>query len=144
MCVCVYLRIHNNRPECRHQVESRHWGMRSGHVAVHRGCYHTCWMVRLLRPDSSHLHHSHTHTWKNQSKQVQAAGRIVSKYAEINHIKDNTKTTTAISLWPLYRPTCINRHLQLRTRGFCWCKVLLPACPCWRQPAYVKDNNGTI
>ena len=28
---------------------------------------------------------------------------------------------------------CISQHLQLRTVGFCWCKVLLPACPCWRQ-----------
>jgi len=25
---------------------------------------------------------------------------------------------------------CISQHLQLRTGGFCWCKVLLPACPC--------------
>ena len=27
-------------------------------------------------------------------------------------------------LRPLYRSTCISRHLQLRTGGFCWCKVL--------------------
>jgi len=31
---------------------------------------------------------------------------------------------------------CISQHLQLRTGGFCWCKVLLPACPCWRQPVH--------
>ena len=33
------------------------------------------------------------------------------------------------------RFVCISRHLQLRT-GFCGCNVLLPACPCWRQPAH--------
>jgi len=38
-----------------------------------------------------------------------------------------TRTT---SLWPLYTLTCISQHLQLRTGGFCWSKVLLPACPC--------------
>jgi len=36
----------------------------------------------------------------------------------------------------LYRLSCISKHLQLRTGGFCWCKVLLPTCPCWRQPAH--------
>jgi len=35
-----------------------------------------------------------------------------------------------------YRSICVGRHLQLRTGGFCWCKVLLPTCPCWRQPAH--------
>jgi len=24
----------------------------------------------------------------------------------------------------------------VRTGGFCWCKVLLPACPCWQEPAH--------
>ena len=33
-------------------------------------------------------------------------------------------------------PFCGSRHLQIRTGGFCWCKVLLPACPCWRQPVH--------
>ena len=32
--------------------------------------------------------------------------------------------TTTTVLRPLYRSTCISRHLQLRTGGFCWCKVL--------------------
>jgi len=26
---------------------------------------------------------------------------------------------------------------QLRNEGFCWSKVLLPACPCWRQLAHL-------
>jgi len=30
----------------------------------------------------------------------------------------------------------VRRHHQSRTRGFCWSKILLPACPCWRQLAY--------
>jgi len=38
--------------------------------------------------------------------------------------------------WPLYRTTCISRHSQLRTGGFCWSKVLLPACRCWWQLAH--------
>jgi len=32
------------------------------------------------------------------------------------------------------KSTCVSRHLQLRTGGFCWCKV--PACLFWGQPAY--------
>ena len=36
-------------------------------------------------------------------------------------------------LQPLYRSTCVRRHLQLTAGGFCWCKVLLPACLCWLQ-----------
>ena len=44
--------------------------------------------------------------------------------------------TTATTLWPLYRSVCVSRHLQLRTGGFCWCKVLLPAYPCYQHPAH--------
>ena len=45
-------------------------------------------------------------------------------------------TTTTTVLQPLYTSTCVSRHLQLRTGGFCWCNVLQPACPCWWQPAH--------
>ena len=38
--------------------------------------------------------------------------------------------TTAVVLRPLCRSTCVSRHLQLRTGGFCCCKVVLPMCPC--------------
>jgi len=31
-------------------------------------------------------------------------------------------------LQPLYRSTCLSQHLHIRIGGFCWCKVLLPAC----------------
>ena len=43
---------------------------------------------------------------------------------------------TVIGRWRSHRSICVSRHLQLRTGGFCWCKVLLPTCPCWRQPAH--------
>jgi len=47
-------------------------------------------------------------------------------------------TVTVLQL--LYRSTCVIQHFQLRTRGFCWCKVLLPMCPCrWQQ---VHSNKG--
>ena len=45
-------------------------------------------------------------------------------------------TQPATTLRLLYRSTCVSRHLQLRAEGFCWCKVLLPACPCWQKPAH--------
>ena len=33
-------------------------------------------------------------------------------------------------LQALYGSTCGSWHLLLKMGGFCWCKVLLPACPC--------------
>ena len=43
---------------------------------------------------------------------------------------------------PLYRSTCVSRHLQLRTGGFCWCKVLLLGL----QPAYsyLGEDAGVL
>jgi len=41
-------------------------------------------------------------------------------------------TTGTAAFTPLYI-TCVSQHPQLRTRGFCWSKVLLPTCPCWQQ-----------
>ena len=62
-----------------------------------------------------------------------------SHYITANHwtrqCRYSRMTTTTI-LRPLYRSTCISQHLQLRSGGFCWCKVLLPACPCWQQPVH--------
>jgi len=40
----------------------------------------------------------------------------------------------------VYTSTCVSQHPQLRTGGFCWSKVLLPACPCWRHLAH--SNYG--
>jgi len=47
---------------------------------------------------------------------------------EFNSINRQTATTQP-PLWPWYRLIC-------RTGGFCWCKVLLPACPCWEQAVH--------
>ena len=46
-----------------------------------------------------------------------------------------SKNGTTTILRPLYRSTGVSRHLHLKTGGFCWCRVLQPTCPCWRQPA---------
>ena len=54
------------------------------------------------------------------------------------------KTTTTIVLWPLYTSTCISWHFQLRTGGFCQCKVLLPTCPCWQQPAIIENHYNWL
>jgi len=49
-----------------------------------------------------------------------------SHFCAIQHNNNNNHRFTAI----------IQVNLQLRTRGFCWGKVLLPTCPCWHQPAH--------
>jgi len=46
-----------------------------------------------------------------------------------------TATTTTI-LWPLHRLSCVSWHPQLRTKGSCWSKMLLPAYPYQRQLAH--------
>ena len=43
--------------------------------------------------------------------------------------KADKNYTTAIVLWSLYKSNCVIQHFQLRTRRFCWCKVLLPRMP---------------
>jgi len=42
---------------------------------------------------------------------------------------------------PLYRSSCVSRHLQVRTGGFCWCIVLLPTCHCWHVPLLKLNQN---
>jgi len=44
-------------------------------------------------------------------------------------------------LWPLYRKTCVSRHPQLRTGGFCWSKVLLTICSCWQQLVHLNYGD---
>jgi len=58
----------------------------------------------------------------------------------------SAKTTTTTQQRPLYRSTCVNWHLQLRTGGYCWCNVLIPTCPCWQQPAYLDyaEDAGVL
>jgi len=49
-------------------------------------------------------------------------------------------TTTANVLQPLYTPTCVIWHVQLRTGGFCWCKVLLPALADGSQCIRIREK----
>jgi len=52
-------------------------------------------------------------------------------------------TTTAV-LWSLYRTACVSWQApELRTGGFCWSKILLPACPCWRQLVHSDWGGDT-
>ena len=58
------------------------------------------------------------------------------KHFSNNHvIFNNNNNNTATVLRPLYRSPALASTLQL-TRRFCWCKVLLPEYPCWRQPVH--------
>jgi len=44
-----------------------------------------------------------------------------------NNLSIQTQTSTVLQ--QLYRLTCVSRQLQLRTGGFCWCKVYCPHAP---------------
>ena len=50
-------------------------------------------------------------------------GSQTARYTQ-THMLVYTTTTITTVLRPLYRSTYISRHLQVRTGGFCWCKVL--------------------
>ena len=54
---------------------------------------------------------------------------MIQQTGPLIHLKITSTTTTTV-LRPLYTSNYIGQHLQLRTGGFCWCKVLLPTCPC--------------
>jgi len=49
--------------------------------------------------------------------------------------------TTGTILQLLYRTTCVSRHPYLRTGGFCWSTVLLPACSCWQQVVHSDEGE---
>ena len=53
-----------------------------------------------------------------------------SDHVELFEVMWSITATTTTVLRPLYRSTCISHYLQLRTGRFCWCKILLSACPC--------------
>ena len=59
-------------------------------------------------------------TWR-QKQQASTHVKYVFMLTVFSH--------TAV-LWPLYKSTRVSRHLQLRSGGFCWSKVLLAACLC--------------
>ena len=65
----------------------------------------------------------------NSVKALKAQEQMANSTTILNPAHNATTTTTTV-LWPLYRSTCVSWHLQLRTGGFCQCKVLLPLRPC--------------
>jgi len=78
--------------------------------------------------------------WRDGITSGHPTGRwVITLHGRLHHSKHQQvpyTTTNTIFLRPLYMSACISQHLLLRTGGFCWCKVLLPACPCWRQPVH--------
>jgi len=72
-----------------------------------------------------------TQSFGHRSLQSLPAGE--ARWNSFCEVHTATITTTTI-LWQLCRPTCISRHPQLSTGGFCWSKLLLllllPPCPC--------------
>jgi len=74
----------------------------------------------IIHPQHLHLFHNHC-----TGEPVSSGNPVMNWRILLEH-----RFTTCTVLQPLYRSTCISQHLQLRTGGFCWCKVLLLACPC--------------
>ena len=72
--------------------------------------------------------------WPSESV-PKPAGSDSMRSPSLTVVPWTTASATTVSL-PLYRSTCVSRHLQLRTGGFCWCNILLPTCPCWLQPVH--------
>jgi len=66
---------------------------------------------------------------------------MVKSSKQLWSLKEQQHTTTSV-LRPLHRSTCVSLHLQFRNGGFCWCKVLLSACPCWWQPAHSDQGEN--
>jgi len=46
-------------------------------------------------------------------------------------LSDNINKTKTNILQPLHMSSCVRQHSQLRTGGFYWSQILLPACHCW-------------
>ena len=115
------------------QVSNHQWNMKLLGISKNSRQHYTavigaeCWSLGLLatkhwkvftsysRTADKHNHSSENRQFKNNSKTV---------------LLHQTTTTTTTVVRPLYRSTCVSRHLQLRTGAFCCCTVLLPACPC--------------
>jgi len=64
----------------------------------------------------------------------------LQKIAESDNIRIRIQTPShpqSTVLQSIRRSTGVSRHPELRTRGFCWSKILLPTCRCWRQLAHM-------
>ena len=77
----------------------------------------------------------------------------IGQIIQIQHLKHTTGClsckqicymTTIIVLRPLHGSTCNSQHFQLRTGGFCWCKVSLPTRSCWWQPAHSDSEDAGV
>jgi len=112
--------------------------------------------IRFLEPISSQVDMPHKvcdawrcHTYGYLSSEKNAVRWLV---LISRHLRVITKGRTDVSikyqppilqqLYNLYRSTCVSRHLRLRTGGFSWCKVLLPACPCCgNQHIWIREKT---
>jgi len=76
---------------------------------------------RICLPVISCQPHSYTVVFETVALSiVTAALYLLWTLHTAQFITSTTTTTTVVLLRPLYRTTCISRHLQLRTGGFCW------------------------
>ena len=139
LCLCVYVCLSVCRSLCVHSgvVWQRSQGTR------HRRRRSVC----VLRAIACHKPDVRTRRCFTRSAVVMTPAddrqcSVVTCSGLCNDSVDHW--TTAAVLLPLHRSTCVSRHLQLRTGGFCWCKVVLPACPCWRQPALAVRQVATL
>ena len=108
----------------------------------HRTAVLMCW-PSYQKPTRStqqinitHRQTTHTISWSAKNHVRRQNGRHNQEKIAHGHILYAT-----IVSQPLYRWTCISRHLQLRNGGLCWCNVLLMATStfglrrrCWSSP----------
>ena len=75
-------------------------------------------------------------------KQVNIVHKCAQQRAKAESEQPNQANQSTTRERPLYRSTCVSRHLQLKTaRRTLLSAVLLPTCPCWRQPAQPNLSN---
>lgn len=83
----------------------------------------------------------------SQRHQYSPAHKIMSnvktKAVKKRHITNERKTTTTAISRPPHRSTGVTWHLQWIIGWFCYSKVLLPACPYWRQVAHTDEAQDT-
>ena len=100
-----------------------------------------CWSLGLLATKhwkvfTSYSRTADKHNYSSENRQFKNNSKTV--------LLHQTTTTTTTVLRPLYRSTCVSRHIQLRTGAFCWCTVLLPACPCWYLAYFTKHTHTRL
>jgi len=108
----------------------------------------TNWSNVVRGLQSTNVHPAITLDCHRCNPQAQSSKSFVDHTIDLprQNFKVQTTTSTTTVIRPLYRLTCVSQHLELKTGGFCWCKVLLPACPCWWQPAHsdLGEDTGVL